>query len=240
MRPIGTITLCCTVWLLSACTKPGPSLVPLGRGDLSRAEQEREAQVAQSRRNESPKANAPTVARSTEPEDKVVDASSNRDSSSHDREKPSSNESVDAKTSAKDTSTPSAAGQLEAWLGLYRGRDTTTFVMPEQPDRRFDDPKAKIRVESSRSNRIEFALIDTSNEKDICKLSASVSGDTASIDAGQACFLESDEEMTVKSRPGKATRKERHLTFDLVLDTIMETEYGDSRGTIEYHFEGDR
>ncbi len=144
------------------------------------------------------------------------------------------------KISSKDAKTPTNPASIEAWLGLYRGNDTTTFLMPDQPDRRFDDPKAKIRVESTASNQLSFALIDSSNGKDICKLSASILGESATIDPGQSCFLDPDESMTVKGRPGKATRKDRRLVLDLVLDTTMVTEEGEVRGSIEYHFDGER
>jgi hypothetical protein len=133
-----------------------------------------------------------------------------------------------------------AATTLDEWLGLYRGNDTTVFLTAEQPERRFDDPKAKIRVERGGKDHLDFTLIDSSNDKDMCHLSATFAGDTATIEPGQACFLDPEESMTVKSRPGKATYANRRLLVDLVLDTVLETELGPSSGTIEYHFDGRR
>jgi hypothetical protein len=237
MRVIGTIVLCSITWQLSGCTRAEPSLVPLGHGPLSLAEQEREA----GRSREEPR-RAARVAPTPTPESDpfTVITSSKEDTLRNKSEPTDAGTAPDAQPPSTDAASKAATTSLEAWFGLYRGRDTTVFVMPEQSDRRFDDSKAKIRVESTARNQLTFALIDSSNEKDICKLMASVEGDTATINAGQSCFLDPDEDMSVKSRPGKATHQARHLTFDLVLDTVMTTEFGDARGSIEYHFDGDR
>jgi len=137
-------------------------------------------------------------------------------------------------------STKASRESIEDWIGLYRGNDSTTFKSPEQSDRRFDDPKAKIRIESIGPARLDFILVDSSNGVDMCRLAASAEGELARIDPDQSCFLDPSEGMTAKSRPGKALRAGRQLTVDLILDTTIATETGNAEGTIEYHFDGQR
>lgn len=222
---------------LAACARNEPSLVPLGHGPLSREERAL-APIA-----DVSAAHAASASRLREPAH--VDAVSE----SHDAPAVVTTTRSDDKADAGsvvDPETPAPLGgtkvevSLDDWLGLYRGDDVTTFKMPDQPDRRFDDSKARIRIERSSRRQLTFALIDSSNDKDICKLTGTVEGETATIQPGQSCFLDPDENMTVKSRPGLATRKAKRLNFDLVLDTRMDSEIGEVAGTIVYHFEGQR
>lgn len=226
---------------LVACTHAEPSLVPLGHGPLSRQEREVAARVAAAQRPSRSKQLASSTAQEPTPGDPSTVASTGP---SDDHPAPRAVATIHADAGALGPSTTNESEQsqktVDDWLGLYRGDDTTTFKVPDQPDRRFDDSNAKIRVERSSSTQVDFALVDSSNDKDICKLSAVVEGDTATLDAGQTCFLDPEESMTVKSRPGKATRKANRLTLDLVLDTQLDGELGLEEGSIEYHFEGQR
>jgi hypothetical protein len=240
MRPLGTILIFYIAWHLTGCTRTEPSLVPLGRGPLSLAERELGATEATANRQERRLPPRDEPPRSTDSESIAVAPPTNPEAKRDRDAKADAGVANQTTTSAKDATSASNPVFIEAWLGLYRGNDTTAFLMPDQPDRRFDDPKAKIRVESTMRSHLTFALIDSSNGKDICTLSASIEGDIAAIDAGQPCFLDPDESMTVKCRPGKATRKDRRLLLDLVLDTTMDTEEGEVRGSIEYHFDGER
>jgi len=239
MCRLRTLTWICIAWHWVGCSSPPPSLLPLGLGPLSLVERASATETLPGRTHVKLGDNEVTSS-PPEPETEsgpTSDGSGGRDARDA---KPNPSPSSDAKITAADPKATSSSGSNDAWLGLYRGHDTTTFLVPEQPERRFDDSKAKIRVDSATGNRLRLALIDSSNEKDICILSASLPGDVATIESGQSCFLEPDEDMTVKSRPGTAKRRDRHLTVDLVLDTLMETEVGEMHGSIEYHFEGDR
>jgi hypothetical protein len=189
-----------------------------------------------------PSADAPTEASSSSADldeaTVTVVSSDASPSTSTERKRPAQPPEVIAAAGAANT--PAAESRVDEWLGVYRGDDSTIFKMPDQPERRFDDAKASITVEAATGSKLSFHLVDSSNGKDICSLSATVEGSMANIEAGQPCFLDSDEGMSVKSRPGKATRRHRRLIFDLVLDTSMETEAGTVEGSIVYHFDGQR
>jgi hypothetical protein len=236
----STLAILCVAALAFGCTRAEPSLVPLGDGPLSLAEREAEATrpVARSASSQqepehsphpSSRDDVPATNRAS-----VQSAAPDR-STSHDAGSPSESEA-----SPKDRGSQTNVVSLDDWPGIYRGDDTTIFRMREQPERRFDDPKAKIRVERGSRNHLTLAFVDSSNGKDICNLAAVADAGTATIEAGQSCFLDPDESMTVRSRPGKATRKDRGLVVDLTLDTTLDTETGQVDGTIEYHFEGQR
>jgi hypothetical protein len=216
------------------CARHDPSFVPLGHGPLSQREQalQRPARAVAQRPRATPVDSA-AASDLDERSDIVVTAASNAAS-------PPTGSSATPESAAAGATNATATDPRAEWIGIYRGDDTTTFTLPEQPDRRFDDAKASINVELAADAKLVFHLVDSSNGKDICGLSASVDGTLAHVDAGQACFLDAEDGMVVKSRPGKATRSHRRLVFDLVLDTTMETESGTLEGSIVYHFDGQR
>lgn len=236
----------CIALLLLGCTRSEPSLLPLGYGPLARAQ--RQSKAAE-RLDSATKAPAP---------DAHASAAERRSKQEHVATQPlpppsRTAEAEDAAAVPELATVPSSATsvghaaasndsplKLEDWVGIYRGNDVTTFKTTGQADRRFDDPKAKIRIEKNRKNTIHLVLIDSSNDQDMCTLSAEVEGDTATVTAGQSCFLESDDEVTAKSRPGKAVRSDKRLTLDLVLDTLMMSDEEPVSGSIEYHFDGQR
>jgi hypothetical protein len=239
MRHQRFLALLCTAWQLVGCARAEPSYVPLGHGVLAQAESENESAL--------PPKEQQRPLPSADPSGGTANGDESRPASGG---QPATHGDPPGKADAGAPETPSqnAKGSptspngpsLDDWPGLYRGSDTTVFKTDDQPDRSFDDPKARIRVERGSHARVVFTLVDSSNDKDICELSATVEAGTATIEAGQPCFIDPDETMTVKSRPGKATLKDRRLTFDLVLDTILDTESGTASGTIDYHFEGRR
>lgn len=233
MRSPPILVLLCAAWFVGGCTHSEPTLVPLGQGPLSRAQRARESgkralalkQSAGSQQEERESGilgGAPSASADASEEGVAADAS------------------VDSASPSTTEPGSSPTNPLEDWIGLYRGNDTTAFKAPEQAERRFDDPKAKIRVESMGSARLDLILIDSSNGVDMCRLAASVDGEHAHIDPDQSCFLDPTEGMTAKSRPGKAQRQGRQLTVDLVFDTTIASETGSAEGTIEYHFDGQR
>ncbi|HMA96771.1 MAG TPA: hypothetical protein VKP30_28995 [Polyangiaceae bacterium] len=228
------LELLCTAWLVAGCTLSEPSLVPLGHGPLSRAQRARESGKRASIRQ-----------RSVETQREPTESPAQSGGSPVEGSKEAS-VVTDASVDATTPPTTGALGassrdSLDEWLGLYRGNDTTVFKSPEQSERRFDDPQARIRIEAVGPARLDLILVDSSNGVDMCRLAASVEGELARIDADQSCFLDPSEGMTARSRPGKAQRNGRQLTVDLMLDTtIIATESGNAEGTIEYHFDGQR
>jgi hypothetical protein len=137
-----------------------------------------------------------------------------------------------------DAAPTNAKSSLEDWLGQYQGRDETKYVMAGQPDRTYDDSKAKIRVERATETAVSFVFVDSSNGQDLCTLTGNVSGNEAKLLPGQKCFLDPDENMTVSSRPGLAKRDGKRLTLNVIIDTTYEFEDGRADGRIEYEFDG--
>lgn len=229
------LVLLCAAWFVGGCTHSEPTLVPLGHGPLSRAQRARES-------GKRALALKPPAESQLEERESALHSSASPASADASDGGVAADASVEPAPSSTADRGSGAANRdpLEDWIGLYRGNDTTVFKTPEQGDRRFDDPKAKIRVESMGSARLDLILIDSSNGVDMCRLAASVDSDQARIDPDQSCFLDPTEGMTAKSRPGKAQRQGRQLTVDLVFDTTMASETGSAEGTIEYHFDGQR
>lgn len=238
-------SISCSALLLLACTRSEPSLVPLGIGPLAREQRAAEAATPAASGASSNYVDIRSMQRASTTQRAAA--------SSATQTAPNGSTSVDAgdrpdAAGATSTTAPSARPnvpdegrvRLDDWVGLYRGSDTTVFKTTGQSERRFDDPKAKVRVEQAGKARLDFVLVDSSNDQDMCRLSASVGGETALIEPGQSCFLETEDEMTAKSRPGKAVRKDRQLSLDLVLDTLMPSEEAPVAGSIEYHFDGKR
>ncbi|MGC4068002.1 MAG: hypothetical protein QM784_25805 [Polyangiaceae bacterium] len=110
--------------------------------------------------------------------------------------------------------------------------------MSGQPDRNFDDPKAKIRVERPSDGEVSFTFIDSSNGQDLCTLQGQIDATVARLSAGQRCFIEPDDEMNVSSRPGTATLDGKRLRLNVVLDTQLEMDDARAEGRIEYEFQG--
>jgi len=138
--------------------------------------------------------------------------------------------------------TPAAPSKVTDWLGLWRGKDTTRYQIPSFPPQPMDDPTAKIRVESSRSQQIKLILIDSTNDKDICGLTAQLESNQAKIDPGQPCFGSEDDSsnLSIHVKSGLATLREATLVLDLALDADVQSEQFQANGTVEYHFEGKR
>lgn len=149
---------------------------------------------------------------------------------------PTTNENV----SLADASVTPPLTTIDDWLGFYQGSDVTRYVMEGQPDRNYDDPNAKIRVERGKENSVAFVFVDSSNGQDLCTLRGDVVGNEATLPPGQRCFIDPDEGMTVSSQPGSAKRDGNKLVLNVVLETTLELEEASTSGRIEYEFEGVR
>lgn len=244
MHP-SLVSISCSAILLLACARSEPSLVPLGLGPLARAQREAEATTATSSDTRSADAGAKSTRRVNTSQrpitPNVAQTAPTTSERSDGGDKPDAARVVPTAAPSQRPGMPDEVRpRIEDWVGLYRGNDTTVFKTTGQTERRFDDPKAKIRVEQTGKTRLDFVLVDSSNDQDMCRLSATVDGDAALIEAGQSCFLETEDEMSAKSRPGKAVRKDRQLSLDLVLDTTMMNDETPVTGAIEYHFDGKR
>ena len=126
------------------------------------------------------------------------------------------------------------------WLGMFRGKDTTRYQIPNFPSQPMDDPNARIRVEAFQGQQIKFILVDSSNDKDLCTLAATLDGIHAKVDPGQPCFGTEDDEgsLTVRVKSGLGLLQDSTLTLDLTLDANIQSEQFQADGSVEYHFEG--
>lgn len=217
--------------LMMACRHTEAPVKPLGLGPLAVAERNTRHEVM---KQASPSREAPAEEiRYEEPPPKPTAAASTTP--------PVAKSEPSASTSPVGNAAPTnAQPALDEWLGQYQGRDETKYVMAGQPDRAYDDPKAKIRVERASDKSVNFVFVDSSNGQDLCTLTGDVSGNEAKLAPGQKCFLDPDENMTVNSRPGVAKRDGKRLTLNVVIDTTYDFEDGRAEGRIEYEFEGQR
>ena len=126
------------------------------------------------------------------------------------------------------------------WLGLWRGKDTTTFQIPSFPPEPMADDHARIRVESVDEHNVKLVLIDSSNDRDLCTLGAHVESNRATIDPGQPCFGNEDESTSlfISVKTGAASLKDTRLVVDMALDAEIQSDQFQSTGSVEYHFDG--
>jgi hypothetical protein len=138
--------------------------------------------------------------------------------------------------------TPSALPSLPAaepalkWPGEYVGSDRLVRKFEDGPDDVQLDDKARTRVEQPSSSSLVISIINSASGDVICPLRASVSGNRATLEAGQTCFGEEDSGARIS---------EGHATLDgdrLVLEfegSIEKTD--DAPGERDsYRFDGRR
>lgn len=227
---------------LAHCS-PAPSTVPLGEGPLAVAEAERNAEAralererlfAEARAGASKEPDRPAPPPLEAPA-KPKTPGAKTGSGSH------------AKTNdhaTADGGAPSGPGGVAAFLGDYRGEDSSVYVLEGLPDRTETDPNAHTRVDEDDHDHdhVGIALVDSSNGKDICVLRAEVKGTRAIIEPGLPCFEQSTPNVDVgaKVESGTATIEGDRLVVDMALS--MEMQFGDrsTQGTLRYHFAGTR
>jgi hypothetical protein len=212
------------------CSSVETSRTPLGLGPLALREEERRTQLL-SQRSPEP---------SARDEDTSASGGTPSTASSTSSAAPIASASTTAPTSAPDVASTDATGREDPWPGVYVGTDVTRYVMSGQPDRTFDDPKAKIRVERPSEGQVSFTFIDSSNGQDLCTLQGQTTDTVARLTAGQRCFIEPDDDMSVNSRPGTATLEGKRLRLNVVLDTELEIDDARAEGRIEYEFQGQK
>jgi hypothetical protein len=217
--------------LAVACGQSQPTMTPLGLGPLARAEQTaRATTVKTSTRVFVEESKDTTIeTKDVSPKTEVV-SRPNVSSTPIDR--------TTSEPSSKSDSNTKSAPTTEDWVGIYQGRDVTRYLMEGQPDRNYDDSKAKIRVERVSEKQIHFIFVDSSNGQDLCTFSGDVNGTEARLPEGQKCFVDPDENMTVNSRPGQAKHVGNRLTLTVTIDTTYDFEDGQAEGRIEYEFDG--
>jgi hypothetical protein len=128
--------------------------------------------------------------------------------------------------------------------GEYRGDDVSAYHLEGMPDRTEKDPNARINVRREKDKDLAFVLVDSSNGKDICTLTGTITdtpdGQKTTLAAGQACF-EQDSDVasaTATVTRGTATFDKTRLVLDMTL--AFELRLGDEEhaGTLDYHFDG--
>jgi len=135
-----------------------------------------------------------------------------------------------------------AAVTAKAFAGDYAGEDVSTYHLEGIPERVDRDPNAKITARSEDEHAASFVLIDSSNGKEICTLSASTTGNVATLKPGERCFEQSEGEQTASAvvRSGTVTADREKLTMDVDFAFTMSLGDRDFEGTLQYHFEGTR
>ena len=219
--------------ILLGCSSAEKAVVPLGFGPLAKAEQAKSRTLRQESTDSKQHARASRFEAARQPNAPIP------------LEKTTHTSTFDSPSPAAPVGSGSPialASKVSDWLGLWRGKDTTRYLIPSLPSQPMDDTNARIRVESTRNSQLKLILVDSSNEKDLCTLTAQLEGNTAKVDPGQPCFgaEEDDGNLSVRVRTGLGTLRDSTLTLDLTLDADVQTEQFRDTGTVEYHFEGKR
>jgi hypothetical protein len=147
-----------------------------------------------------------------------------------------------ADSPAASSSAKPEAAKIADPSGDYRGDDVSAYRLSGLPDRTEKDPNARVNVRKTGDTKLDFALVDSSNGKDICTLSGTLEGAKATITAGQTCF---EQESTAAAATatvtrGTATFENTRLVLDLTLDFELLLGDDEHAGTLEYHFDGTR
>lgn len=223
---------------LSGCTSTEKAVVPLGFGPLAKAEEAEQQRLASERQQVDN--NKPL--RGTADFDFPVRSNGMPSASVEKSTKVSVAETPASSAPASPGQTPPVPTKVADWLGIWHGKDTTRYLIPSFPPQPMDDPHAKIRVESTRSLQIKLVLIDSSNESDLCALTAQLESNQAKVDPGQPCFGNDDDSsnLSVKVKSGVGTLRDSTLVLDLTLEADVQSEQFQANGTVEYHFEGKR
>lgn len=235
---VATIWLVASVFTALACA-PLPSREPLGVGALPpggklSSELRKEARARKL-------AKAGSAARAQE-----MSAPSAKESSPE--PKPAEAGPNPAKAVAKaDPGSASGGARPESAKvadpsGDYRGDDVSAYRLSGMPDRTEKDPNARVNVRKTGDKALDFALVDSSNGKDICTLAGTLEGALATITAGQTCFEQDTgaASATATVTRGTATFENARLVLDLTLDFELSLGDDEHAGTLEYHFDGSR
>jgi hypothetical protein len=145
---------------------------------------------------------------------------------------------ADAATDAGKTApAPDAAPAKLAVAGEYTGEDVTVMRLPPMPDRREEDPKARIDVTQPSPDAVVFGLINSADGRNICSLKAKLIGSAATIEGGQRC-----EAFSAIGRLDRGSATFAGETLTLELHGSIEFEGADQtfKGNFEYRFNGKR
>lgn len=231
--------------LLSGCTSTESAIAPLGYGPLAKAElAEREHAGSRSGLTEKAKRiRLSKNAKSRPPSTSGTQQVSSKGGANNDAPEWSKDHTPNDSTSRKSTNDeePTVSAPKEAdWVGLWRGKDTTHFLLETFPAEPMTDDQARIRVEPANSQAITLVLIDSSNDRDLCSLSATLQGNQAHIAPGQPCFGSEDEnvDLSVHVKSGTAQLTNAVLSVDISLEAEVKAEQLQASGMVEYHFDG--
>jgi hypothetical protein len=231
-----SISTVVTSVLLFGCTSTESAIAPLGFGPLAKAElAEREHDGSRSQLKE--KSKRLRLSQNTKPRPALASTTpqvSSTGGASNTLVAPASRQS-------SNNEAPAVSAPKEAdWVGLWRGKDTTHFLLETFPSEPMIDDQARIRIEPASSQAITLVLIDSSNDRDLCSLSATLQANQAHIAAGQPCFGSEDEtvNLSVHVKSGTAKLTNAALSVDISLEAEVKAEQVQASGMVEYHFDG--
>lgn len=142
----------------------------------------------------------------------------------------------DAGTPAVLPTAPSSTDAVVRWPGEYVGSDRLVRKFDEGPEDVQLDDKARTRVEQPNPTALVISIINSSNGDVICALRASVSGNRATVEAGQTCFGEEDSGARISK--GNATLDGDRLVVEF--EGSIEESDEDIAEHDSYHFDGTR
>lgn len=231
-------TLLCAAGLLLlpiACASPLPSAEPLGEGPLARAEaKEREKAEAEA---EARAKNGPEGSDAGTPSSEPGATTESVAAAAPTVAPPESPSEVDAGSAAAGTDAGSSGAPLANYAGEYVGSDVSSYDMGGMKRDEKDD-KARTRVDQPSSTRVSFTFIDSGTGKDICTLSASLAGKTATLTPGQKCWGSESESMSGTLTTGTAKFSDKRVVIDASFDLTVGSDEFKMTGKLDYHFDG--
>jgi hypothetical protein len=218
--------------LVASSCAPAVSRVPLGLGPQALAEAPATSEHAASKPHVPPARHGTPV--------EVAEASEPSEDETSSDEHEAGDTKANATAEASGAASSSAA-KAATFRGMYAGTDIATFRFDGRPDQRQEDDKAKIRVEADGDDAISIVIINSDTGEDLCELSASISGKTATVTGSEPCFTNPDDDsVSAMITEGRATLKDDELK--ITAEGTMSVTLPDQElsGTLSYTFKGKR
>lgn len=225
------------LWLVAGCGYRMPSDRPLGLGPTAKEDQALAAVRERTERQRKLREHR------AEQEQAARQASEQETDAGAEAPEPQASAEADAGTADAADSVDSAdAAPNVVFEGEYLGEDAVTVKVPGLPETSQRDSKAKTRVERRDAAHIVLVLIDSSRDTPLCRLDAKTQDNRAIVVPGQPCFAEAagGGPVVVEVSEGTAVVTGTHLELDLVIALRVEVGDDSLRGSIVYHFDGER
>ncbi len=220
--------------LLGACTPVLPSTEPLGSGPLAEEQEEDELPDRPRSKSGSTGSGVQDAGADVGGDTEVADGSESTEDDTTD-----AGDAGDAGDAEPGPISGDAAAA--SFVGEFTGTDVTTMRWEAEPEEKYPDPTASVRIESKSATEVTIVVIFTPTGGPFCSLTGTVNGNSADIAPGQTCpEAELNLGWTASVTSGKATLDGDQLVLEVEGDLEAQPGGDPRTGKFGYRFEGSR